>query len=50
MIVIETFLKCGHDLVNLSICTYPPIPEKSCPNCGWRWIGEGDGLVREKRL
>ena len=34
MIVIETCPKCGHDLQNTVICTYPPIPRKVCWNCG----------------
>lgn len=39
-IIIETCPKCGHDLQNLVICTYPPIPRKECHNCGWSWEGE----------
>ena len=39
-IIIETCPKCGHDLMNEVICTNPPIPKKSCWNCGWHWEGE----------
>ena len=45
-IIIETCPKCGHDLVNEVICTYPPIPKKSCPSCGWSWEGEREEIVR----
>ena len=38
--IIETCPKCGHDLVDLVIATYPPIPKKECWNCGWSWTGE----------
>ena len=34
MIIIETCPKCGHDLQDLVIATYPPIPKKECWNCG----------------
>lgn len=46
MIIIETCPKCGHDLTNEVICTYPPIPKKSCWNCGWSWEGEREEIVR----
>lgn len=45
-IIIETCPICGHDLMNEIICTYPPIPKKSCPNCGWYWEGEQEKVVR----
>lgn len=45
-IIIETCPICGHDLRNEVICTYPPIPRKSCPNCGWYWEGEQEKVVR----
>lgn len=47
MIIIETCPKCGHDLTNEVICTYPPIPRKSCWNCGWYWEGEREEIVRQ---
>jgi hypothetical protein len=46
MIVIETCPKCGHDLQNTVICTYPPIPRKVCCNCGWSWTGEPEKITR----
>lgn len=45
-IIIETCPKCGHDLMNEVICTYPPILRKSCPSCGWSWEGEREEVVR----
>lgn len=45
-IIIETCPKCGHDLQNLMIATYPPIPRKECWNCGWSWEGEREEVVR----
>ena len=45
-IIIETCPKCGHDLVNEMICTYPPIPRKSCPSCGWSWECEREEVIR----
>lgn len=46
MIIIETCPKCGHDLVDSVICTYPPIPKKECYNCGWTWEGKREEVVR----
>ena len=46
MIVVETCPKCGHDLHDEVICTYPPIPRKVCWNCGWSWTGEREKIKR----
>ena len=46
MIVIETCPKCGHDLHDVVICTYPPIPRKVCSNCGWSWTGKPEKITR----
>lgn len=46
MKIIETCPKCGHDLVDLVIATYPPIPQKKCFSCGWEWTGEPEEVVR----
>ena len=46
MIIIEICPECGHDLQDLVIATYPPIPQKRCFNCGWSWIGEPEEVVR----
>ena len=46
MAIIEICPKCGHDLTDLVICTYPPIPQKKCFGCGWSWEGEREEVVR----
>ena len=46
MIVVETCPKCGHDLHDVVICTYPPIPRKVCWNCGWSWTGDPEKITR----
>ena len=46
MIVIETCPKCGNDLRDEVICTYPPIPRKVCWNCGWSWTGKPEKITR----
>ena len=46
MIIIETCPKCGNDLRDEVICTYPPIPRKVCWNCGWSWTGEREKIKR----
>ena len=45
-IIIETCPKCGHDLKDLIIATFPPIPKKECWNCGWSWTGEPEEVIR----
>ena len=45
-IIIETCPECGHDLIDEMICTNPPIPRKFCPNCGWRWEGKQDEVIK----
>lgn len=45
-IIIETCPKCGHDLTDLVIATYPPIPQKKCFGCGWEWTGEPEQVIR----
>lgn len=46
MIIIETCPKCGHDLRDEVICTYPPISRKVCWNCGWSWTGKPEKITR----
>ena len=46
MIIIETCPKCGHDLQDVVVATYPPIPQKKCFGCGWEWTGEPEQVVR----
>lgn len=45
-IIIETCPNCGHDLQDLIIATYPPIPQKKCFHCGWSWEGEREEVIR----
>lgn len=45
-IIIETCPKCGHDLVDIMLASYPPIPKKECWNCGWSWTGEREEVIR----
>ena len=37
MIIIDFCPKCGHELRETVICTYPPIDRKECCRCGWSW-------------
>lgn len=46
MIIIETCPKCGHDLLDITLTSYPPIPQKLCPQCGWGWTGEPEKIIR----
>lgn len=46
MIIIETCPKCGSDLINTVIATFPPIPRKVCPNCDWHWEGKQETIKR----
>lgn len=46
MIIIETCPKCGADLINTVIATFPPIPRKVCPNCAWHWEGKREEIKR----
>ena len=46
MIVIETCPVCGSDIQDVNLCTYPPIPAKQCPKCGWKWQGKQEEIVR----
>lgn len=40
MIVIETCPKCGHDLIDINLTSYPPQEGKMCSYCGWTWHGK----------
>lgn len=46
MIIIETCPECGYDLVDMMLASYPPIPKKICPRCGWSWIGNPEEVTR----
>lgn len=28
------------------VATYPPIPKKECPVCGWSWTGKPEEVIR----
>lgn len=45
-IIIETCPKCGHDLHDVILAVYPPIPKKKCLNCNWEWMGEPEQVLR----
>jgi len=45
-IIIETCPKCGHDLHDVILASFPPIPKKECFNCGWSWTGEPEQVIR----
>lgn len=44
--IVETCPKCGHDLEQMMLACYPPIPKKYCPYCGWSWTGEPEEVIR----
>lgn len=46
MKIVEICPKCGADIEDLMIATYPPIPAKRCTKCDWRWEGEREEVVR----
>ena len=46
MIIIETCPRCGADLINTVIATFPSIPRKVCPNCSWHWEGKREEIKR----
>ena len=46
VIIIETCPECGHDLADMMFCSNPPIPEKYCMRCGWRFVGKPQKIVR----
>lgn len=46
MYIIETCPKCGHDLSNEVVDTFPPIYCKVCYHCGWRWEEKQEEVKR----
>ena len=46
MIIIETCPMCGHDLIDIVLCTYPLRPYKYCPQCGWSCPDEPTEVMR----
>lgn len=45
-ILVETCPKCGADLMDIELASYPPIPQKRCTICGWSWTGKAEKIVR----
>ena len=46
MFIVETCPKCGHDLSNEVVDTFPPIHCKVCYHCGWRWEEKQEEVKR----
>lgn len=44
--IIYTCPRCGTDLIDTVICTYPPKVQKWCPSCGWRHTEEREEVIR----
>lgn len=46
-IIVETCPKCGAELQNIVIATFPPIPKKQCYRCGWSWTGKPKPVIHK---
>ena len=44
--IIETCPKCGGELMNIMLTTYPPISKKVCTACGWSWTGKREEIEK----
>lgn len=44
--IIYTCPRCGTDLIDTVICTYPPKVQKWCPSCGWCHTEEREEVIR----
>lgn len=44
--IIYTCPRCGTDLIDTVICTYPPKVQKLCPSCGWTYIEDHEEVTR----
>lgn len=42
--IVETCPRCGAPLMDIMLDSYPPIPRKECPSCGWSWQGEPEPI------
>lgn len=45
-IIVYTCPKCGGDLQELVLCSYPPQYKKECPKCGYSYIEKSDPIIR----
>ena len=56
MRVIEVCPKCGADLIDIVLTTYPPRAKKVCSKCDWCWTEGDEDVIRvpfippEKRM
>ena len=44
--IIFTCPKCGTDLIDTVLSTYPPKDQKWCPSCGWTYTEDHEEVVR----
>ena len=44
--IIYTCPRCGTNLVDTVICTYPPKVQKWCPSCGWSYTEDHEEVIR----
>lgn len=50
MIIIDFCPKCGHELREIVICTYPSIERKECCRCGWSWESAPVHIVKDTTI
>ena len=44
--IIYTCPRCGTDLIDTVICTYPPKVQRWCPSCGWTYTEDHEEVIR----
>ena len=44
--IICTCPRCGTDLIDTVIYTYPPKVQKWCPSCGWSYTEDHEEVIR----
>ena len=44
--IIYTCPRCGTNLVDMVICTYPPKVQKWCTSCGWCYTKDDEEVIR----
>ena len=37
--------RCGTNLIDTVICTYPPKVQKWCPSCGWTYTEDHEEVI-----